>query len=395
MDNNSSKIICQYNPRFYPTMGGGEVYVANIVQAFPDYRFEIITNALDNYDLDEPFSENTRILRFTPYDHNVVPFKNKKLSKISFPYRVLSGVIREKKKHAYLKKSMFPLLHVHGIGLEGNFLRVDMWLHRQFFTNMLNFNFVETPKLLTIHNLVSPFTNNPVAKKFEHYLIDQFDNIITVDKNIYLYVKNYAEDKNIWLIPNSIDTNKFKFNVPSEETDVLKIGFVGRLEYSRGLEYLQKLIQNLPEKIEMHVVGAGNENYLNNFKANIGMSKINFHTNMANEDVVHFLNSIDVLFNPVIAEGISRISLEAMSCRKAVIMLDKGDRYPIIHNNTGYLFRNHDELIVLLQHLQSNRSELKMIGKNARKIVENEFDNTVIMPKIKNIYDDLIDDYEY
>jgi len=395
MDNNVSKIIGHYNPRFYPTMGGGEVYVANIVQAFPDYHFEIITNALNNCDLDEQFLENSRILRFTPYDHNVVPFKNKKLSKISFPYRVLSDVIREKKKHAYIKKSKLHLLHVHGIGLEGNFLRVDMWAHRQFFTKILNFNFVDVPKLLTIHNLVSPFTNNPVAKKFEHYLIDQFDNIITVDKNIYLYVKNYAETKNVWFIPNSIDISKFKFTAPIEETDVLKIGFVGRLEHSRGLEYLQKLIQNLPENIEMHVVGAGNENYISNFNSNIDMSKINFYTNMGNEDVAHFLSSIDVLFNPVTAEGISRITLEAMSCGKAVIMLDKGDRYPIIHNNTGYLFRDHDELIVLLQHLQSNRSELKMIGKNARKIVENEFDNTVIMPKIKKIYDDLIDDYEY
>lgn len=386
--------IFQYNPRFYPIMGGGEVYIANIVQNIPDYYFKIITNALYGHPLIECFSKNSQILRFLPYDWNLVLFYNKKISKALFPYRVLSDIVREKKKYAYLKKSKFDLLHVQGMGFENNFLRVDSWLKSPLFTKLIDFTFVNSPRLLTMHNLISPFTNNPVAKKFEHHIINQFDNIIAVDKNIKSYVKKYIQDKNqdknIWFIPNSVDTNKFTFTAPIEDKK-LKLGFIGRLEASRGLVLLYDLIKNLPEYVEMHIVGAGFSTYIDRFKSKVEISKIHFYINVKNEDIPKFLSNMDVIFNPVLAEGISRITLESMSCGRPVIMLDKGDRYPVIHGRTGYLIK-HDinELLELLQYLHDNRDELKKIGKNARKVVENEFSNEVIIPKIKKIYKNLI-----
>lgn len=389
-----SETIIQYYPRFYPIMGGTEVYLANIVKDISDCHFEIVTNALYGYPLTEHFSGNAHILRFLPYDRNLVPFRTKSVSKALFPYRLLSDIIRVKKKYAYLKRSKFDLLHVHGIGFEGNFLRVDSWLKFSLFTKLIDFTFINSPKLLTMHNLFSPFTNNPAAKKFEHHIIDQFDNIIAVDKNIQSYVGKYVDDstqdKNIWFIPNSVDTELFTFTAPIEDKK-LKIGFVGRLEASRGLELLHDLIRNLPEYVELHIVGAGNATYINKFESNTDASKIHFYTNVKNENIPEFLSRIDVLFNPVLAEGISRITLEAMSCGRTVIMLDKGDRYPVIHGKTGYLIKQDvNELLELLQYLHYNRDDIKKIGGNSREVVENEFSNDVVIPEIKEIYKLLI-----
>lgn len=94
---NIPKTIIQYNPRFYPVMGGGEVYIDNIVKGISDYNFKIITNALYGYPLVDNLSQNTQILRFLPPDRNLAPFKNKNYNKILFPYRILSDIVRQKK----------------------------------------------------------------------------------------------------------------------------------------------------------------------------------------------------------------------------------------------------------------------------------------------------------
>lgn len=381
--------IIQYNPRYYPIMGGGEVHIANVVKGISDYNFKIVTNALCGYPLVENISQNVQLMRFSPYDRNLVPFSNIYLNRMLFPYRLLSDIIRQSKKYSYLKNLDFDLLHVHGIGFESSFLKADRVLNHQMFTKSIDFTFVKSPSILTIHNLFSPFMRNNLSVNFEQYIIDQFENIIVVDQNIKQYVENYIESrnqkKNVWFVPNSVDTQLFDFRDCIEDRK-LKVGFIGRLEASRGLELLLELIKKLPEYIELYIVGSGNANRISKFKENVEYSRVHYCTNLKNEDIPKVLGKIDVLFNPVIAEGISRVSLESMSCGRPVIMLDKGNRYPIINNKTGFLIQTISELLQLLQYLQDNRDEIKKVGKNAREIVEKEFSNDVIIPKMRQIY---------
>ena len=146
---------------------------------------------------------------------------------------------------------------------------------------------------------------------------------------------------------------------------------------------LLTLIDNLPDFCELHITH-------NPIKTK-NNANVHYHGTLKENEVPSFLENIDILFNPVLAEGISRITLEAMSCGRPVIMLDIGDRYPTIHGKTGYLINEEiGELISLLRHIHENRGELMKLGENARRIVENEFSNEVIIPKIKKIYEDLI-----
>lgn len=376
-----------YNPRFSPLIGGGNLYFSNIIQSMNDYMFEVVTNALPGYPLYEKFSNNAVINRFLPYDRNLIPFKPDIISKITFPYRTYCNLIREKKKLEYLSKNNeLDMLHVSGIGFGSNLLWVDVKIKALFFTKIFRFYDISLPQVITMHNLFSPFSSNPVYANFQHFVIDQFENIICVDKNIEKYVTNYAnsknQDKNIWFIPNSVDVTKFPFS-KIEPKKKLHIGFAGRFEYSRGIDFLQKLMKHLSDFCELHITSDPIQGYKN--------SNIHFHGVLPETEVPLFLRNIDILFNPVLAEGISRITLEAMSCGRPVIMLDKGDRYPTINGKTGYLIKEDiNELLSLLEYINENRNELETLGKNARKIVEEEFSNEVIIPKIKKIYEDLM-----
>jgi len=254
---------------------------------------------------------------------------------------------------------------------------------------LTDFSYVE-PKILTVHGLSCLMTDDPLIKEQELTFINQFENIICVDQRLYEFFKDNLEQKRIWLVPNSIDTKKFKFTPLSHDKN-LRVGFIGRLEKSRGISLLYDFIDNLPSYAEVHVLGAGNSIAIKKFQSRVDVTKIHFETNISYEDVHAFYRKFDVLLNPVIAEGISRVTLEAMSSGRPVIMLDKGNRYPVINKETGYLINDDiEELLNLLRYIHENEDELKAVAKNARVIVEKEYDNSVIIPKIGDIYGDII-----
>ncbi|HII92054.1 MAG TPA: glycosyltransferase family 4 protein [Methanosarcina sp.] len=379
------KTIAQYNPRFSPCVGGGETYVSNLVLNIKKYNFDIITNSLPDFLLEEVFSENTLVKRFLPYDRNLSPFNNFIINKLSFPYRFSSDILRLRKKNEYLKKSTYDLIHFHGIGFCNDLLRVDTWINATIFSKLIDFNEINTPKVITIHNLFSSLNPDPIFKAYEQNIIDQFEYIICVDKNIETYVRDYSdlmnEDKKIYFIPNSVDIDNFSFS-KIESKNKLVIGFVGRFERSRGINMLKLLIETLPNFCELHITC--------NQIQGVNNTNVYFHGVLPENNVPSFIKSMNIIFNPVLVEGISRITLEAMSCGRPVIMLNNGDRYPVINGKTGYLIKEDiNELLSLLEYLYSNENELKEVGYNARQIIEKEFSNEIIIPKIIRIYDEL------
>lgn len=384
--------ITQYTDRFYPILGGGETHIDEIVKNIPEYEFDILTDAVPGFPYMEQYLSNTTILRFSPSDSILNVSGRRKLSKILFPYRVLATWMRLKRKYAYLKKADFDVLHVHGTGISNTLLRVDGKLNKILLTKSIDFSFIKKTKILTVHTLPSNFTNNPLDRKHELRLIDMFDNIICVDKHLYTQIKEYIKEKNtdkgIYFIHNSVDTNKFCY-FPLPEEDKIKVLFIGRLSNERGLSLIGDLIRNLPEFVEFHIIASEAAMSQDKFRSIFDTSKIKISTNVDNNLIPECIRRSDVVLNPVEVEGISRVSLEAMSCGRLPIMIDIGDRYPVVGGKTGYLINNNvDELLSLLEYINDNRNELEQLGRNGRKIVEKEFSNDVIIPKIKKIYED-------
>ncbi len=299
---------------------------------------------------------------------------------------MISDILRIKRKNKYLGNSDYDLIHFHGISFCNNFMRVDELLGRLFLLKIINFNSINIPKILTMHDIASPFFDNKIFEMYEHHIIDQFENIICVDKVIEGFVLNYLnstkQDKKVWFIPNSIDIEKFRFS-ELKFTKKLKIGFVGNVEYLRGMSFLYQLMENLPDFCELHIVSP--------IKPEKIKPNVHIYGSLPPHRISEILKGIDVLFNPLIQECITRIALEAMSCGRPVIMFDIGDRYPVIHCKTGYLLKKDiNEVFSLLEYINDNKEELRKLGKNARRIVEEEFSNEVMIPKIKKIYENLI-----
>jgi glycosyltransferase involved in cell wall biosynthesis len=383
------KKIVQFFARYRNGFGGMETHITELVKNL-SYEFEIISDAIPGYPLIEQYSKNVTIRRFKPYNYGLTPSKSIKTKKILFPYRVLTDIVRIKNKHKYLKKVNYALVHFHDPGVGGALIKSSYMLKSAKIIEILTDYSYVAPKILTVHGLSCLMTDDPLIKEQELTFINQFENIICVDQRLYEFLKDNLEDKRVWHVPNSIDTKRFKFTPLSIDKN-LRVGFIGRLEKSRGLSLLYDFIDNLPSYIDFYVLGAGNSIAIKKFQSRVDVTKIHFETNINYEDVHTFYRKFDVLFNPVIAEGISRVTLEAMSSGRPVIMLDKGNRYPVINKKTGYLIKDDiEELLNLLRYIHENEDELKAVAKNARVIVEKEYDNSVIIPKIGDIYGDII-----
>ena len=388
--------VIQLADGFYPLIGGGSIAIRTWIENMPDVRFEVITNALPSQNLLEhyPYSTNCYIRRFLPVDITYSPIYKGRIKLPLFPYKILSEWLRFSRKIKYLKRAEYDILHFNGPVTNYGFFMFDRILHRSCLTKLNDFSSIRHPKVLTLHGLPSEFTNNRADKENEERIIRMFDNIICVKSHIATKVKEYSkkigQDKNVWFIPNSVATTLFSF-APLPNEDKLKVGFIGRLAEDNGLDLLIKLLDNLPSYAKIHIAALGKTDSINEFKSRFAKTeRIHFYPNVPYKDLPRIFHGIDILFNPVKVPGLSRASLESMSCGRPVIMINTGDRYPTVQNKTGFLI-NEDihELLELLECLNNNRKLLTRLGKKAREITEKEFSHDVIIPKLKNIYESL------
>ncbi len=384
------KKILIYSPRWFPSIGGMEMHVKTLVDS-SKLNFEIITSAASGYPLEESVNDRTKLTRFMPFDKEVVSDSRSSLSKLSFPSRHKGDKKRLEDIQKYLDNAEYDILHNQYPNIPHTFAKLTIMKNK-----IIGHEFIDLkskkPKLLTVHGLLSPQSDCQAIEDYEKKIISSYQNIICVDKKVEEFVRKLDPHKNIWNIPNSINTSKFSFKPKSANKEKLQVGFVGRLESSRGVELLEKLVESKPEYIDLHIIGSGNQIMVDKFIKKCTGANINFQKNIPNDELPSFLQSMDVLFNPVMVEGISRISLEAMSCGTPPIMLDKGDRKPVNHGETGYLVKPDIEPIKeQLINIQKSKEDLAKISKNARKAVEKEFSNDVIIPKIEAVYNKILE----
>jgi glycosyltransferase involved in cell wall biosynthesis len=72
-------------------------------------------------------------------------------------------------------------------------------------------------------------------------------------------------------------------------------------------------------------------------------------------------------------------------------MFNIEDRTPVVHGETGFLIKEDvGELVALLDWINTNRGDLTDISYQARKIVESEYDNCIIMERLAKVYHSLV-----
>lgn len=179
------------------------------------------------------------------------------------------------------------------------------------------------------------------------------------------------------MIPNGIDVDKFGgFDTRlNDSLDVIKIGFVGRLEHSqKGVFYLPEIVSEMARAgipYQLDIVGKGrHERRLRRLlRDSIRQGRTRFHGSIAASEIPRFLSQIDIFAFTSHFEGCPNALLEALcaGCVPISWKIEGITDYLISHGETGFLCELGDvgHFAQMVGELQEDRSMLRMVSDNA------------------------------
>jgi glycosyltransferase involved in cell wall biosynthesis len=199
------------------------------------------------------------------------------------------------------------------------------------------------------------------------------------------------------VVPLGVNTTKF---IPAINKDMSKmrlnispqtriIGFSGRIAYEKNLTTLIRAFIRLKEEydnIQLMIVGDGVQELKDKFSKIKGVKLVG-----STDNVVPYLQAMDIYVLPSLTETTSLSTLEAMSCGLPVVVTPVGDvMYYVLNNVNGLKFakENSFELSVKIRKLLDQPELRERIGNTGRLTIEEKFSWKNSVKNIKQILKD-------
>lgn len=239
--------------------------------------------------------------------------------------------------------------------------------------------------IVTIHDLrVKRFPDSFSKGTRTYYnlnyltLFNRADAIITVSefsRNEIIEYYPQAKEK-IFVIPNGINLERFKFlDIPRKK----QILFIGAIAKHKNIKAILKAFLMIKDKIEHRVVivgkkdsGMPNDEEIQDLIKQIPSERIVFTGKLSDEEIVKVYNESEIFVFPSIYEGFGLPVLEAMACGCPVIASNQSS-IPEVCGDSALLFDplNPEELaekILLLANNPDLRNKLTQKGLERVKL---------------------------
>ncbi len=246
-------------------------------------------------------------------------------------------------------------------------------------------------KILTLHGIFSEQidmlhgkTTGKISQKYEIDALESADAITVVSKDAKEHYSKLGFD--VHLILNAIDIDA----LPKSENRMFEkqIIYVGRLSKEKGILELLSVSKELPGDVNLIIVGNGPEE--NNVKTASKQENIHYLGYLPPEKTIPLIRGSDFLIQPSLIEGISSSILEAMACKTVIIATDVGGNSEILTDQqTGFLIKEHNEIIPSIEKLYDDFDFKKRLIKNAFEHVK-KYDWTIIGKKYLKLYSSLL-----
>lgn len=349
-----------------PIVGGGQVHVENLCKSLiKNHKVEIdlFVRSLrwDDgkiYDQDEILLDwKLRVLR-CGRPKEFFNFRERILSIFSIFLRI----IKENKVQKY------KLIHAQAF----------LWL----LSGKLASIYLKIPILWTVHwaNLLDKWDKTPFYF-IEKFLLTQirYDTLITVWSS-FLQYSNI--NKNVVVIPNWVNREEFENIQVEKRGDIFKILFVGRLEWTKGIDILIEAIHRidkgiLDEKgVEFHIIWYGyQENEYKELVKKYDLRKyIHFRWKITWENLIKEYKESNLFVMPSRTEGFGITVIEAMISRIPVIATRCGWPEDIIENWFNWFLIEKENAWELSEKMAEF---IEWRIENLEEIIENWYETVV------------------
>jgi phosphatidyl-myo-inositol dimannoside synthase len=174
------------------------------------------------------------------------------------------------------------------------------------------------------------------------------------------------------------------------------VGYLGRFVPEKGVEFLTRVIDQVPGDWRAHFVGAGPlEAKLREWAARHG-DRVRITTGVTHENVPAHLNAMDLLCAPsqtipVWKEQFGRMVVEAFATGLPVIGSDSGE-IPFVIKDTGLVVGEKDEAgwARAIAGLIADRSRREAMGAGGRERACSEFSWTAVARRHLEFFDTLL-----
>lgn len=225
------------------------------------------------------------------------------------------------------------------------------------------------------------FFSNFIRCDWKIKKIIKLSNLVVVgNKNLKKFAFKF--NKNVKIIPTTIDINKYKY-VKKKYKKNLTIGWSGSASTSKYIEnFLPELIK-IQKKNKFKIIIIGSKLNLNN--KNINCLKWSF------KNEIKYLSKIDIGLMPLPnnhwTKGKCGLKiLQYLSIGIPSLVSNVGINSEIIHNEkNGYLINNKKEWEIYLLKLLNNPKLIPKMGLYGRKTVEKFYSNFSIINKLSSI----------
>jgi glycosyltransferase involved in cell wall biosynthesis len=228
-----------------------------------------------------------------------------------------------------------------------------------------------------IHDTYIDCVTRRLCRNFEaHHVLNKKD---------YARVKKWGA-KHVFLIPEGVDTQKFRPPSVMERKKKMRILFVGRMAHQKGIDILCKIIRmanehkDFQEEVEFVVVGSGPQSRL--VEDISGKSQNVFYKGaLYGEPLQKTYTSSDLFVMPSRFETLGVVALEAQSSGLPVVATDiTGPDEIILHQKTGMLVSQLDpklffESIKMFHEMWRDRyEEFAKVRRNCRENAVKRYD---------------------
>jgi len=299
-----------------------------------------------------------------------------------------------------LFKMDFDIIHAHGNG----------------FFSLLGYEVARAqgiPFIMTFHTLHNEYTHyffkgkiiKPgVVKRLLRFMANRCDGVIVPSEKMKQKLSEFGYKKEIIIIPNFVDSQKFEVEDTNYLHEKLNISFsepilltVGRIGKEKNFDFLLRAFAKLSKKEKkshLVIVGQGHEKEnLENLAVKLGVS-----------DRVHFTGRIDSKLMPEIykdsdifvfastTEVHPLVVLEAAAAGLPLVVSDDLAYKNVVENNkNGFVLPLDAKLFAQnLRKILSDKELRQKFGNTSKEIINKNFSEDLVVDKLIRFYNEKI-----
>ncbi|MFB6320158.1 glycosyltransferase [Saccharicrinis sp. FJH54] len=259
------------------------------------------------------------------------------------------------------------------------------------------------PYIISPHGMLEPWAINAGKWKkriamalFQHADLTGAACLHATAKSEAKNIRNLGYKNPIAIIPNGIDLGDFPLPALKEQKEKRTLLFLSRIHPKKGIEILidawEQLTPALKKDWQIEIAGNGEQEYINSLQERIDSKHLGDEIKIIGPQFdkakLETYHRADLFVLPTYSENFGIVVAEALACGVPVITT-KGTPWEELnsHNAGWWIDIGLEPLLKCFEKVLSlDNRDLKLIGKNGRKLVEENYSIGSVAYKMLQLY---------